>query len=185
MRAIFISVLLAGSLVSGCGNSARSGAEGSSESSNTQVSATQNRITEAQIRQYYAEQSAALRDDNAQAICDGMGDDYRQTDHSQIVGGDPDHTGTFDKAKACQSARDSIALYQRLRTAGTPVVFTDNIETITIAPDGASARVHYRNNGTIGGRPLFESTSDENLVLRNGRVVSTGGESHIRAYVQN
>ena len=177
MRATFLSILLAGSLLSGCRDT--------SQSTNVQTGATQNGITEAQIRQYYTDQAAALRNDDAQAICDGMADNYHQIDRSEIVGGDPNHTGTFDKAKACQSARDSITLYQRLRAAGTPAVFTDNIDTITIAPDGASARVRYRSNATIAGRPLIEATSDETLVLHNGQVVSTGGESRVRAYVQN
>ena len=179
MRVIlFSTLLLAGSLVSGCGNS-----DGNSQGNNRQNS--QSHITEAQVRQYYSDQAAALRNNDAQAICDGMAAEYHQVDITQIVGGDPEHTGTFNKTKACETARESIVLYQRLRDAGTPAVFTENIDSITIAPDGASARVQYRSGATISGRPFFEAHSDETLVRRGGRLVSTGGESRNRAYVQN
>jgi ketosteroid isomerase-like protein len=127
MRAIlFSTLLLVGSLVSGCGNS-----DGNSQGNTHQNS--QSHITEAQVRQYYSDQAAALRNNDAQAICDGMAAEYHQVDITQIVGGDPEHTGTFNKTKACETARESIVLYQRLRDAGTPAVFTENIDSITIA----------------------------------------------------
>lgn len=147
----------------------------------------QDKLTDAAIRHYFDEQMAAGLSFDAKPICDGAAAEYRQIDYSEFPGNAPDapplaqpKKSVYDKVELCNHVRGSMASLRAATAKGVKLNQDQIIDRITITPDGKSARVEYRSALSTDEGSIMESNSIETVILRDGKILTLGGEARSR-----
>ncbi|WP_430390293.1 hypothetical protein [Dyella sp. 20L07] len=141
------------------------------------------RMTEAQIRESYDAQAEATRQFDAKKLCDRLSDDF-QGDQSTKQG---DHyvEEHFDKKSLCNGLTRSTAAMQSLSALTGGMVQLDvdlEIKSIELSINRKEATVQTVSTVRLRDMTLARDRTTEHLIRRNGRILSTGGESKVWAY---
>ncbi len=141
------------------------------------------RMTDAQIRESYAQQTEAIRQFDAESLCKRLSDDFHGSQLTQMGGQSVEQT--FDKKALCDQQNKSIALMKRISDASGGLVALDielEIKNIELSANRKQATVQTISTARLGDRTLSRDRTTEQLIRRDGRILSTGGESKVWAY---
>ncbi|RDI97118.1 hypothetical protein DVT68_18750 [Dyella solisilvae] len=141
------------------------------------------RMTETQIREAYAADEEAMRRFDADSLCARMADDYSGEETTRR--GDESVAQRYDKPGLCGRIRESLSTMQRLSAATGGRVALDielEIKSIELSTDRKQATVQTVSTARLGKMTVGRDRSTEHLIRRQGRILSTGGESKVWAY---
>jgi hypothetical protein len=141
------------------------------------------RMTEAQIRESYAQQTEAIRQFDADALCKRMSDDFKG--HQTTQRGSDHVDEQLDKKAVCDGLNKSIALMKRMSDASRGLITLDvetEIKSIELSPNRKQATVQTVSTVRLGDMTLARDRTTEHLIRRNEHILSTGGDSKIWAY---
>jgi ketosteroid isomerase-like protein len=141
------------------------------------------RMTEAHIRAAYEADMDAMRRFDADAMCARLADDFSVDQTARQ--GDETVELHFDKPGLCRHFRQSVEAMQRLSTATGGRFALDirqEVKDIALSADRKHATVQTVSTVRLGDMTLARDRTTEHLIRRNGRILSTGGESRVWAY---
>ena len=136
-------------------------------------------LSEARVGEFYAAQVDAFAKQDRTRLCAQYAPDYRTTERQTVHGNV--QVVHADKDLACKSLDvlfDFKKKFDAKQTDGgvLSTEFRANASDVVIAKDGKSADVHVRTYVNFGGAFIADSEGTEHLVLRDGKVLSAGGE---------
>jgi len=141
------------------------------------------RMTEEQIRASYHAQAEAMEQFDADKLCERMSDDFAG-EETQRQGGESVELH-YDKATLCKRLKLSMAGMQRIShaTGGMRLLAIElEIKSIELSTDRKHATVETVSTARLGDKTLARDRTTEHLIRRNGRILTTGGESRVWAY---
>lgn len=132
-------------------------------------------ITEAEVREFYRVQFEPANLLDAEMACASLADEYSSKETVHSPGAGPNLVA-FDKKQACDGARSSADMLQKLvEAAGAQPEVSYKLRSIQISADGATAVVVGSNTFRIPGKMKIQSTVNSTLVKRGGKVMTLGG----------
>ena len=141
-------------------------------------------LNEARVNEFYAAQVDAFAHQDRTRLCAQYAPDYKATERQTVQGNV--QVVQSDKELACKSLDflfDFKKKFDAKQTDGGVLAteFRASPSDVVVARDGKSADVHIRTYVNFGGAFVADSEGTEHLVLRNGKVLSAGGEvtSHV------
>ena len=141
------------------------------------------KMTEASIREHYAEQLMAFDQHDAEALCDGMTDDFES--RSVIIGSEGTQRTTLDRDSACREMTRGLEAFRKLSTASagmlTPRLDVD-IKKIELSIDRKTAVVESVSTLKVGDMMVQRGRSTDTLVRRMGRIKVQRGETKTWVY---
>lgn len=136
-------------------------------------------LNEARVNEFYAAQVDAFAHDDRTRLCALYAPDYKATERQTLRGNV--QVVQSDKESACRSVDflfDFKKKFDAKQTDGGVLATEFNVSPseVVVARDGKSADVRLRVHLDFGGAFIADSEGTEHLVLRGGKVLSTGGE---------
>jgi hypothetical protein len=136
-------------------------------------------LTEGRVGEFYASQVDAFSHQDRTRLCAQYAPEYKAVER-QTVRGDVQVVQS-DKELACKSLDflfDFKKKFDAKQTDGGVLAteFHITANDVVIARNGKSADVHVSAHLNFGGAFIADSEGTEHLVLRDGKVLSTGGE---------
>lgn len=141
------------------------------------------RMSEEQIRAYYAEEVRIMTDLDKERLCLAMSDDYRLEDLSHTPQGPV--RMALDKEQACTVAGAAIDMFSQLRAMSNGMLaptIKHEIARIELSPDRKSATVETTSKILLGERLISRGRFSEKLIRRIGKIKSLGGSSESWSY---
>lgn len=134
-------------------------------------------MTEADVREFYRVQFEPANILDAEMACASMADEYHSKETVHSPGAGPNLVA-FDKQQACDGARSSAEMLQKLvKATGAQPEVSYKLRSIQISADGATAAVVGSNTFRIPGKMKIQSTVTSTLVKRGGKVLTLGGSA--------
>lgn len=141
------------------------------------------RMSEAQVREYYQEQTRIVTALEKEHLCTALADGYRLEDMGHTPRG-PVRV-TLDKDQACNVANAAIDMFAKLSAmsngAMTPTI-RYTIDRIEFSPDRKTVTVDITSKVLLGERLISRTRASETLIRRVGRIKSLGGKSESWSY---
>lgn len=130
------------------------------------------RITEDQVRTFYQHQEAATLSRQPEALCAMLDDRFQSTGSVSMLGSQSKESQ--NKAQACAGLADLYQAWADLGDKMDGILQLDSdytIHSITIAPDGRSAKAEVSISLDVGGSLMhLHSRSTDTLIRSNGMV---------------
>jgi hypothetical protein len=140
-----------------------------------------NRLSEKDVRDFYAAQVVATLDRKPEELCKLLADDYSGKVTTSVAG--QRTTSDHDKGAACQSAHDLYESFDKIGEKMGGIVqldFNQELGVIVIAPDRRSASIETTFTFDVAGAVMnMTGTSTDVLVRRHGRTLMLSTESKL------
>ena len=140
-----------------------------------------NRLSEEDVRDFYAAQTVATLDRKPEELCKLLADDYSSKITTSVAG--QRTTSDHDKGAACQNAHDLYESFDKIGEKMGGVVqldFNQGLDSIAIAPDRKSATIETRFTFDVASALMnMKGTSTDVLVRRHGKTLMLSSEGKV------
>lgn len=137
------------------------------------------RLTEDEVREFYAEARLAMHERQAEALCDTLHEDYEASGFLTV--GTKVSARSETKETACAGTRKMMSDLKNAEASGNMIPISNRfwIHDIQLSPDRKTATVDISEETEIGGALMqVKGRSIETLVRHHGKIVILSSEGN-------
>jgi hypothetical protein len=141
------------------------------------------RLSEDDIRAAYQADLEAMQRFDADSLCARMSEDFAGEETARQ--GDEVQQTHYDKKSLCARIRQSLTGMQQISASTRSrmgLEITLEVTSIELSTNRKEATVETVSTMRLGDMTLARDRTTEHLIRRNGRILSTGGDSRVWAY---